>query len=100
MCKWHLIYIILYALHVYVIISLLTEEDLNAYNMMKNNQQSAPEYKHLITIHAGKPKGDIQDELKAAGAVRRLSLSEQALEKASESYGADIVRQFSNSGTW
>ena len=91
MCKWHLIYIILYALHVYVIISLLTEEDLNAYNMMKNNQQSAPEYKHLITIHA---------ELKAAGAVRRLSLSEQALEKASESYGADIVRQFSNSGTW
>ncbi|WVZ06498.1 hypothetical protein V8G54_019844 [Vigna mungo] len=54
--------------------------------------KSAPEYKRLITIHAGKPKGEIQDELKAAGKVRRLSLSEQALEKASESYGADIVR--------
>ncbi|KAL2598181.1 hypothetical protein GLYMA_11G230000v4 [Glycine max] len=58
----------------------------------ETDDKSAPEYKRLITIHAGKPKGDIQDELKAAGAVRRLSLSEQALEKASESYGADIVR--------
>ncbi|KAK7379373.1 hypothetical protein VNO80_04831 [Phaseolus coccineus] len=56
------------------------------------DDKSSPEYKRLITIHAGKPKGDIQDELKAAGKVRRLSLSEQALEKASESYGADIVR--------
>ncbi|KAL9332614.1 hypothetical protein ACSQ67_002224 [Phaseolus vulgaris] len=57
-----------------------------------DDKQSSPEYKCLITIHAGKPKGEIQDELKAAGKVRRLSLSEQALEKASESYGADIVR--------
>lgn len=56
------------------------------------DDKSSPEYKCLITIHAGKPKGEIQDELKAAGKVRRLSLSEQALEKASESYGADIVR--------
>lgn len=37
MLKWHLIYIILYALHAYVILSLLTEEDLNAYDMMKNH---------------------------------------------------------------
>ncbi|ESW35538.1 hypothetical protein PHAVU_001G243200 [Phaseolus vulgaris] len=57
-----------------------------------DDKQSSLEYKCLITIHAGKPKGEIQDELKAAGKVRRLSLSEQALEKASESYGADIVR--------
>ncbi|ESW35539.1 hypothetical protein PHAVU_001G243200 [Phaseolus vulgaris] len=56
------------------------------------DDKSSLEYKCLITIHAGKPKGEIQDELKAAGKVRRLSLSEQALEKASESYGADIVR--------
>ncbi|CAJ1860319.1 unnamed protein product [Sphenostylis stenocarpa] len=56
------------------------------------DDKSATEYKRLITIHAGKPKGNIQDELKAAGKVRRISLSEQALEKASESYGADIVR--------
>lgn len=58
----------------------------------KSHWQCAPEYKRLITIRAGKPKGSVQDELKAAGGVRRLSLSEQALEKASESYGADIVR--------
>ncbi|KAJ1380742.1 PLC-like phosphodiesterase, TIM beta/alpha-barrel domain superfamily [Sesbania bispinosa] len=67
------------------------DEDLNA-DDENSHQQSAPEYRHLITIHAGKPKGDIQDELKAVGQVRRLSLSEQALEKASDCYGADIVR--------
>ncbi|KAL2333368.1 hypothetical protein Fmac_014581 [Flemingia macrophylla] len=61
-------------------------------NDPENDDMTAPEYKHLITIHAGKPKGEIQDELRAVGNVRRLSLSEQALEKASESYGADIVR--------
>lgn len=58
----------------------------------ETDDKCAPEYKRLITIRAGKPKGSVQDELKAAGGVRRLSLSEQALEKASESYGADIVR--------
>ncbi|XP_027337978.1 phosphoinositide phospholipase C 6-like [Abrus precatorius] len=57
-----------------------------------DDDKSAPEYKSLITIHAGKPKGDVQDELKAVGQVRRLSLSEQKLEKASDSYGPDIVR--------
>ncbi|TKY47543.1 Phosphoinositide phospholipase C 6 [Spatholobus suberectus] len=61
-------------------------------NEPETDDESAPEYKRLITIRAGKPKGDIQDELKAVGEVRRLSLSEQALEKASDSYGADIVR--------
>ncbi|CAL5190139.1 unnamed protein product [Lathyrus oleraceus] len=58
----------------------------------KPDQQSAPEYKRLITIHAGKPKGQIRDHLIVAGNVKRLSLSEQELEKASVSYGADIVR--------
>ncbi|RDX60510.1 Phosphoinositide phospholipase C 6 [Mucuna pruriens] len=61
-------------------------------NEPETDDKSAPEYKRLITIRAGKPKGDVQDELKAVGEVRRLSLSEQALEKASDSYGADIVR--------
>ena len=64
---------------------------MNAYDE-KSYQQGAPEYKSLITIHAGKPKGDVQDDLKVVGQVRRLSLSEQKLEKASESYGPDIVR--------
>ncbi|KAH9702491.1 phosphoinositide phospholipase C 6 [Citrus sinensis] len=53
----------------------------------------APEYKHLITIHAGKPKGTLKDGLKvAADKVRRLSLSEQELEKAALSHGTDVVR--------
>jgi phosphatidylinositol phospholipase C delta len=51
----------------------------------------------LITIHAGKPKGNIRDHLKIAGDVKRLSLSEQELERASASYGADIVRYLANS---
>lgn len=65
----------------------------------KPDQQSAPQYKRLITIHAGKPKGHIRDHLKVAGDVKRLSLSEQELEKASASYGADIVRYLPNSHT-
>lgn len=55
----------------------------------------APEYKHLITIHAGKPKGTLKDGLKVAvDKVRRLSLSEQELEKAALSHGTDVVRYF------
>lgn len=57
-------------------------------------QQGAPEYKRLITIHAGKPKGGcLKDALKVHGdKVRRLSLSEQALQKAVASNGTDVVR--------
>lgn len=66
----------------------------------KPDQQGAPEYKRLITIHAGKPKGPVKDHLKIAGGVKRLSLSEQELEKASASYGTDIVRYLSNSRTY
>nr|ABU53666.1 phospholipase C [Torenia fournieri] len=52
-----------------------------------------PVYKSLIAIHAGKPKGGIEEALKVeADKVRRLSLSEQALEKYAETHGADIVR--------
>ncbi|PQM34571.1 phosphoinositide phospholipase C 4-like [Prunus yedoensis var. nudiflora] len=51
------------------------------------------EYKRLITIHAGKPKGGLKEALKVElDKVRRLSLSEQALEKAAESHGTDVVR--------
>ncbi|KAL1308557.1 hypothetical protein HN51_050534 [Arachis hypogaea] len=54
----------------------------------------APSYKHLIAIHAGKPKGTtLKDALKVENdKVRRLSLSEQALEKATESLGTDLIR--------
>lgn len=59
---------------------------------------AAPGYRSLITIHAGKPKGHLKDELRKIGdKVRRLSVSEQALEKAATSYGTDIVRWLLNS---
>ncbi|KAK7320601.1 hypothetical protein VNO77_30225 [Canavalia gladiata] len=69
----------------------LEEEGLNARDK-KSDQQGAPEYKRLITIHAGKPKGHIKDHLNIMGDVKRLSLSEQELERASVTYGSDIVR--------
>ncbi|KAL3850590.1 hypothetical protein ACJIZ3_012472 [Penstemon smallii] len=52
-----------------------------------------PVYKRLIAIPSGKPKGGIKEVLKVEPAkVRRLSLSEQALEKTAESHGIDVVR--------
>ncbi|KAK4492094.1 hypothetical protein RD792_002891 [Penstemon davidsonii] len=52
-----------------------------------------PVYKRLIAIPAGKPKGGIKEVLKVEPAkVRRLSLSEQGLEKTAESHGIDVVR--------
>lgn len=59
----------------------------------KSPQHVAPEYKRLIAIHAGKPKGGLVECLKVdPDKVRRLSLSEQQLEKASEVYAKEIVR--------
>ncbi|XP_008805482.1 phosphoinositide phospholipase C 6-like [Phoenix dactylifera] len=56
-------------------------------------QNSAPEYKRLIAIHAGKPKGPLRDALKVdLDKVKRLSLSEQQFAKAAASHGTDIVR--------
>ncbi|KAK9998364.1 hypothetical protein SO802_017967 [Lithocarpus litseifolius] len=50
-------------------------------------------YKSLIAIHAGKPKGGLKEALKVElEKVRRLSLSEQALEKATSSHGMDVIR--------
>ncbi|MED6191906.1 hypothetical protein PIB30_004984 [Stylosanthes scabra] len=66
-------------------------EDMNASDE-NSYKQSAPTYTRLITIHAGKSKGDFKEDLKVEGKVKRLSLSESKLEKASESYGPDIVR--------
>ncbi|KAK1357141.1 Phosphoinositide phospholipase C [Heracleum sosnowskyi] len=52
-----------------------------------------PEYKRITGIHAGKPKGGLKEALKVeADKVRRLSLSEQGLEKAAKSHGVDVVR--------
>ncbi|GMI81718.1 phosphatidylinositol-specific phospholipase C4 [Hibiscus trionum] len=57
------------------------------------NSSRALGYKSLIAIHAGKPTGGLKKALKVdPDKVRRLSLSEQALEKATMSYGTDVVR--------
>ncbi|ONK62497.1 uncharacterized protein A4U43_C07F4540 [Asparagus officinalis] len=69
------------------------DEDDVADDDLKLRQNSAPEYKRLITIRAGKPKGSLKDALSVdPDKVRRLSLSEPQLEKATESHGLDIVR--------
>ncbi|KAG8490434.1 hypothetical protein CXB51_013641 [Gossypium anomalum] len=53
----------------------------------------AAEYKRLIAIHAGKPKGGLEECLKVdPNKVRRLSMSEQQLEKAAITHGKEIVR--------
>nr|BAE71237.1 putative phosphoinositide specific phospholipase C [Trifolium pratense] len=59
----------------------------------KSRQDGSDEYRRLIAIHAGKPKGGIVECLKVdPNKVRRLSLSESQLEKAAETYGKEIVR--------
>ncbi|KAG1339107.1 phosphoinositide phospholipase C 2 [Cocos nucifera] len=69
------------------------DEEENEDDDPKVHQNSPPEYKHLITIAAGKPKGRLSDSLKVdPNKVRRLSLSEQELAKAAISHGADLVR--------
>ncbi|KAE9596197.1 hypothetical protein Lal_00048752 [Lupinus albus] len=75
----------------------MDEEDLNdeedSDESDKSHHNEAPEYRSLIAIHAGKPKGGITEWLKVdPDKVRRLSLSEQHLEKAAITLGKDIVR--------
>lgn len=68
------------------------EEDLDDGDH-KSHQQAAPQYKRLITIHSGKPKGGLQECFKLdPDKVRRLSLSEQQLEKAVVAHAKEIVR--------
>nr|KAJ0194288.1 hypothetical protein LSAT_V11C800394360 [Lactuca sativa] len=59
----------------------------------KSGHQTALEYKHLIAIHASKPKkGTRKALMDEPGKAKRLSVSEQALQRAASLYGADIVR--------
>ncbi|OMO50110.1 C2 calcium-dependent membrane targeting [Corchorus capsularis] len=59
----------------------------------KSQHNLAPEYKRLIAIHAGKPKGGLDECLAVdPDKVRRLSMSEQQLEKAAVTHGKQIVR--------
>ncbi|CAI0443640.1 unnamed protein product [Linum tenue] len=66
------------------------QEDEDPSDCRTSGQLNSPGYKRLITIHAGKPKGALKDALQpAAEKVRRLSLSEQELEKAATTNGTD-----------
>ncbi|XP_059302165.1 phosphoinositide phospholipase C 7-like isoform X2 [Lycium ferocissimum] len=59
----------------------------------KSEKNAASEYKRLIAIHAGKGKGGLSDWLRVyPNIVRRLSLSEQELEKAVDTHGKEIIR--------
>jgi len=49
-------------------------------------------YRNLISIHAGKPKGNVEHWLMEHDQVRRLSLSEQVLEDIAKTQGSEIVR--------
>uniref|UniRef100_A0A0D9X399 Phosphoinositide phospholipase C n=1 Tax=Leersia perrieri TaxID=77586 RepID=A0A0D9X399_9ORYZ len=70
-----------------------TDEDDDEEEEQKMQQHLAPQYKHLITIKAGKPKGTLVDALQSdPEKVRRLSLSEQQLAKVADHHGTEIVR--------
>ncbi|OIW02722.1 hypothetical protein TanjilG_29498 [Lupinus angustifolius] len=81
--------------------NIVDEEDLNDDDDEEDSDESdtklqnngAPEYRRLITIHAGKPKGGLRESLKVdADKVRRVSLSEGQLEKAVITLGKEFVR--------
>ncbi|KAK7372094.1 hypothetical protein VNO80_05463 [Phaseolus coccineus] len=57
-----------------------------------DDSDDTPEYRDLISIRAGKPKGKLKNCLVDHNQVRRLSLSEQELEDISKNHGPDIVR--------
>ncbi|XP_059667996.1 phosphoinositide phospholipase C 2-like [Cornus florida] len=56
-------------------------------------QNAAPEYKHLIGIHARKRKSEIKECLLVdPNKATRVSLSEEKLEKAVKNHGTDVIR--------
>ncbi|KAI3801538.1 hypothetical protein L1987_29645 [Smallanthus sonchifolius] len=72
-----------------------SDHDVETEDLLKGKKSpSSPIYKKLIAIHAGKPKNGLKNALKVEKdkLVRRLSLAEQALEKAAENHGQDVVR--------
>lgn len=69
------------------------EEDVEDGDKSQHNIV-APEYKRLIAIHAGKPKGGLDEHLRVDPdhKVRRHSMSELKFEKAAVTHGKQIVR--------
>ncbi|KAK3409793.1 hypothetical protein EUGRSUZ_J01884 [Eucalyptus grandis] len=67
--------------------------DKDSSNQDEEEKNVIPEYRHLIAIHAGKPKGRLVNSLRIdTSKVQRLSLSEQELEEISKENGQDLVR--------
>eukprot|EP00257_Ricinus_communis_P026890 XP_025014304.1 phosphoinositide phospholipase C 2-like isoform X2 [Ricinus communis] len=59
----------------------------------EDEENTASEYRNVIAIHAGKPKGPSENWLSIdPNRVRRLSLSEQELENAARTQGEEIIR--------
>ncbi|GMY10587.1 phosphoinositide phospholipase C 2-like [Fagus crenata] len=68
-------------------------DEVEIHNQEEDEASVAPEYRKIIAIHAGKPKGGLEDCLDLTNkTVRRLSLSEQELESATKTHGTAIVR--------
>ncbi|CAH1438749.1 unnamed protein product [Lactuca virosa] len=68
------------------------EEDEDVENE-KPGQKAVLEYNQLIGIHAAKAKNGLRKALMVgSGRGKRLSLSEQTLERAASLYGTDLVR--------
>ncbi|CAL5189653.1 unnamed protein product [Lathyrus oleraceus] len=58
----------------------------------ESEEEKSLAYRNLISIHAGKPKGNVEHWLLDHDQVRRLSLSEQVLEEIAKTRATDIVR--------
>jgi phosphatidylinositol phospholipase C delta len=58
-----------------------------------NGSEVAPEYKEIITIKAGKPRGkSLKDALALEPYVKRVSLSEPQLSKVAQEHPDAVVR--------
>ncbi|KAJ0705249.1 putative phosphoinositide phospholipase C [Helianthus annuus] len=68
------------------------DEDGDAANE-KPGQKTPREYIQIIGIHAAKANKELRQALEVgSGKGKRISMSEQTLEKAAEDYGSDLVR--------
>ncbi|KAB1201435.1 Phosphoinositide phospholipase C 2 [Morella rubra] len=69
-----------------------TDKQVGLVDQDEDEERAIPEYRSLIAIHAGKPKGGLDIWATDRNKVRRLSLSEQELENSARERATDIVR--------
>lgn len=70
------------------------DEEADSYHGKPNIQQNtAPQYKHLIAIQAGKSKGPTSEWLTVdPNKVKRVSLNEEKLINVALNHGKDLIR--------